>query len=118
MKKLLIVTDQSLDFGKCLTELVSPSQSQRFDAGTCVPHDKAMETFLSWKPTYILIMECESETLGSEKFRGNATYRALKPLAGDAVIIRTGFFDSNEVNFVRMPFRLEELWEKFGVVDQ
>lgn len=77
-------------------------------------HAEALQIFLDFEPTHVLIGDYDVES--SEKHgKGFKTYKHIKNTAEDNVIVKVmGFMDHSEnPDFLRLPFSLEELKKYF-----
>lgn len=105
--KLLIVTDG----GAIGALMVQVGQSFGFAEAKVASHMDALAEFLSWEPTHIIVFDyTERDTQDTRFARGRATWRDLTASAsGNERMVRCGFDAYDYPDYVRLPFKLEEL---------
>ena len=110
MTKLLIVSSD---------ERVSSSLARTtrgsFDEVKAVTHREALSEFLTWEPSHVLVNDyyegkfSEDDALAA----GARTWKDLQASAtGIERMIRMSFENYPHENFIRLPFRIEELKQK------
>lgn len=108
MAKLLIVSKDEI-VGKSLAQ-VAPIFG--FPEVKMCDHAGAMREFLTWEPTHVVVLDYYERSPLREREQGFETWRDLKASAGDQRMIRCSFEDFDHPDFVRLPFKVAELFAK------
>ncbi len=96
MKKILVISDSIL--AETLVAIIADWGCE----AVCSTHADALFAFATEDPSHVLISECESA--GSEK-----TFTDISKSATNQHLIRCGFTNSSEKDYLRLPCNLKDL---------
>ena len=108
MAKLLIVSEDEM-VGRSLVQVASIFG---FPEVKMASHTEAMREFLSWEPTHVIVLDYSEEANMRDLQPGFETWRDLKASATNERMVRCGFEPYDHPDFVRLPFKIAELFQK------
>lgn len=100
MKKILIISNSIM--AETIAAILSGDEVETIFSD----HKDALFIFASEDPTHIVICECE------EKMIGEKTFADIAKSAINQKMIRCGFDDSKDDDYMKLPFKLEDLQVK------
>lgn len=107
MAKVLVVSQDAI-VGRSLAH-VAPIFG--FPEAKVCDHREAMREFLTWEPTHVVVLDY-SERGRRDREPGFETWRDLKASAVDQRMVRCGWWEYDHPDYVRLPFKVAELFAK------
>ena len=109
MAKLLIVSEDEM-VGRSLVQVASIFG---FPEVKMASHTEAMREFLSWEPTHVVVLDYTERTSSGRGLQpGFETWRDLKASAANERMVRCGFESYDHADYVRLPFKVAELFQQ------